>query len=62
MVLKVLYDEDLVSEEDMLEFYKRDDDDVDEEENPGFKSAKDFAAPFLSWLEEDSDDSDSDSD
>ena len=57
MVLKVLYDEDVVEEDDMLKYY-----DGEHLEEPGFDKAKEFAAPFLSWLRENSDDESSDED
>merc|ERR1712187_789507 len=58
MVLKLLFDEDLIEEKPLLEYYE---DDVGESE-PGFEDAKTAAAPFLKWLqtaeEEDEDDDD----
>lgn len=54
--LKGLYDEDIVSEEHLLDHYKGKCD------NPGFDTAKKAAKPFLDWLEEASEDSESGSD
>merc|ERR1712129_199729 len=62
MVLKALYDADLAEEEDILAYYKEDND------NPGFEISKKAAEPFLAWLETandsggEEDDSDEDSD
>merc|ERR1712118_130783 len=55
--LKGLYDEDIVSEEHLLEHYKK-----GKCDNPGFDTAKKAAKPFLDWLEEASEDSESGSD
>jgi len=54
--LKGLYDEELVSEEQLLTHYKG------TRDSPGFEKAKKVAKPFLDWLEEASEDSESDSD
>merc|ERR1712187_376545 len=48
MVLKLLYDEDILEEKQLLEYYNED---VGEGE-PGFEDAKAAAAPFLKWLQE----------
>merc|ERR1712118_131783 len=52
--LKGLYDEEIVAEEDLLAHYKEDLD------TPGFAAAKKAAKPFLDWLQEASEDSESD--
>merc|ERR1712122_52216 len=54
MMLKVLYDADLAEEEDFLEHYG--DGDCD---NPGFAASRKAAKPFLEWLAQESDSSDS---
>jgi len=54
--LKGLYDADIVTEEQLLEHYKGD------FSTPGFATAKKAAKPFLDWLEQESEASDSDSD
>merc|ERR1712224_82063 len=43
--LKGLYDEDIVTEEHLLEHYKG------KHDSPGFEKAKKAAKPFLDWLE-----------
>lgn len=52
--LKGLYDADIVTEEQLLEHYKGD------FSTPGFATAKKAAKPFLDWLEQESEASDSD--
>jgi len=47
LVLKVIYDEDWVSEEDILRYYNGD----EHESDPGFSAAKSSASPFLKWLQ-----------
>merc|ERR1719158_1250945 len=56
MVLKTIYDEDWCTEEQMLAYYKKN----EGEGEPGFSMAKEKAAPFLKWLEENDDDDDDD--
>merc|ERR1712110_1287267 len=55
MVLKALFDDDLVKEEELLEHY--DSEDVD---SKGFPDAKRQAAPFLEWLRNAEEEGDSD--
>jgi len=55
LVLKVIYDEDWASEEDILGYYNG-----DSRSDPSFDDARKTAAPFLKWLQTESDD-DSDS-
>jgi len=47
MVLKALYDADMVKDKELLKYYE----DGDSDEGPGFEVAKKAAAPFLRWLE-----------
>merc|ERR1712216_936470 len=56
MVLKELYDADLVKEEQLLAHYGTD------RTTDGFEAAKAAAKPFLEWLEKDDEESDDDSD
>merc|ERR1711937_520400 len=58
MVLKELYDADIVSEQQLLKHYEQD------LSSEGFSEAKAAAKPFLDWLQtaDDSDDSDEDDD
>merc|ERR1712139_633834 len=56
MVLKELYDGDIVSEKQLLEHYDQD------LSSDGFSEAKKAAKPFLDWLQEDEEDSDDDDD
>lgn len=55
MVLKQLYDGDVVSEEALLAHYAQSSD------SPGFDAALAAAKPFLEWMQEGGSDSDSDS-
>jgi len=54
MTLKTLYDEDLVEEEQILEYYRG------QHDSPGFDASKKAAAPFIKWLETPEDGSDED--
>jgi len=56
MVLKELYDADLVKEEQLLAHYGTD------RTTDGFEAAKAAAKPFLEWLQKDDEESDDDSD
>merc|ERR1711998_82633 len=56
MVLKELYDADIVSEQQLLKHYEQD------LSSEGFSEAKAAAKPFLDWLQTADDDSDDDSD
>merc|ERR1711939_92974 len=56
MVLKELYDGDIVSEQQLLKHYEQD------LSSEGFAEAKTAAKPFLDWLQTADDDSDDDSD
>merc|ERR1711904_627688 len=56
MVLKELYDADIVSEQHLLKHYEQD------LSSEGFSEAKAAAKPFLDWLQTADDDSDDDSD
>jgi len=59
MVLKELYESDLVGDKDLIQHYEQDSCD-----NPGFDACKKKVvdAKFLDWLKQDDEDSDSDSD
>merc|ERR1712070_151084 len=54
MVLKALYDEDIVEEAMILAYYNGD------EKGPGFDAAKNAAGPFLQWLQTAESDEESD--
>ena len=56
MVLKELYDADIVSEQHLLKHYEQD------LSSEGFTEAKAAAKPFLDWLQTADDDSDDDDD
>ena len=56
MVLKELYDADIVSEQQLLKHYEQD------LSSEGFTEAKAAAKPFLDWLQTADDDSDEDDD
>merc|ERR1719238_1640112 len=56
MVLKELYDADIVSEQQLLKHYEQD------LSSEGFSEAKAAAKPFLDWLQTADDDSDEDDD
>merc|ERR1712224_881106 len=57
MVLKELYDGDILSEQNLLKYYEND------SSSDGFTEAKTAAKPFLDWLQTaDDDDSDDDDD
>jgi len=56
MVLKELYDADIVSEQQLLKHYEQD------LSSEGFAEAKAAAKPFLDWLQTADDDSDEDDD
>jgi len=56
VTLKGLYDAEIVTEEQFLKHY------MGNLSTPGFATAKKAAKPFLDWLQEASEDSDSDSD